>query len=556
MKRRPPYSRTERLIALGRIPLAAGALIIAWQSAGAPFTTDTLRVLLGAYLAYSIALVPILSPAVQPASWWPLTTQIADLVVVAFAMVLTTGTTSPFFSFLLLSLATATVRWGGRGAAIAGAFVVVVFAAIALGSDAPLFVTAERGLALVVSVAVFTGIGIAQDAERRQFEALATWPQFSSGDRETVSRQVLEAAARVLRARRLLLLWEDSEEPWIETAFWDEGTFSWSRHPPSAFGSVVAEPISAVSFVCMDLDARRPRVAAVREGVTTTWSGVPIDPRLRRLFRMRAVISWPLRDGAISGRLLSIDPDQYGIDDFPFGEVVSRLVAARLALAELVREVEDRATAEGRLKLADDLHDGVLQSLAAASLQLQAARRLFSFDPASADARLAELQQIIAAEQVEIRTVIEAFAPDRSGPRGNVALEGRLRALCARMARQWGVDVSLALEPPTLAVPDTLAQQVFMLVQEALVNVGRHAGAAHASVAILQSDSGLSIVVADDGHGFPFEGRHTAEELRHREIGPRSLAHRVATLGGSLTIESSARGARVEIHVPRTGVAA
>ena len=216
--------------------------------------------------------------------------------------------------------------------------------------------------------------------------------------------------------------------------------------------------------------------------------------------------------------------------------------------------MQDRAIAEGRLKLADDLHDGVLQSLAAASLQLKAARQLSSYDPAAADARLAELQQIVAAEQAEIRTVIEALAPDRAGPRGDVALEGRLRALCARMARQWGVDVNLALEPPTLAVVDTLAQQVFLLVQEALVNVGRHAGAGHASVAILRSRQGLSIVVADDGHGFRFEGRLTGDELRHRDIGPRSLTHRVATLGGSLAIESSRRGARIEINVPFLGV--
>jgi hypothetical protein len=88
MKTRPPYSRTERLIALGRVPLAAGALVIAWQEGVTPFETVALRVLLGAYLAYSIALVPILSPAVQPASWWPLTTQAADLLVVSLAMVL------------------------------------------------------------------------------------------------------------------------------------------------------------------------------------------------------------------------------------------------------------------------------------------------------------------------------------------------------------------------------------------------------------------------------------------------------------------------------------
>src|SRR5436190_21255493 len=115
MKTRPPYSRTERLIAIGRVPLAAGALVIAWQAGASPFQTSALRVLLGAYLLYSVALVPILSPAVQPANWWALTTQAADLLVVVFAMVLTAGTTSPFYSYLLLTLATATVRWGGAG---------------------------------------------------------------------------------------------------------------------------------------------------------------------------------------------------------------------------------------------------------------------------------------------------------------------------------------------------------------------------------------------------------------------------------------------------------
>jgi signal transduction histidine kinase len=118
------------------------------------------------------------------------------------------------------------------------------------------------------------------------------------------------------------------------------------------------------------------------------------------------------------------------------------------------------------------------------------------------------------------------------------------------MARQWGLHVHIAIEPPTLAVADTLAQQVFLLVQEALVNVGRHAGASHASVAILRGQAALSIVISDDGHGFPFTGRLDQEELRRREIGPRSLGHRVATVGGTLAIESSPRGARIEIQVP------
>ena len=273
MTTRPPYSRTERLIALGRIPLAAGALVIAWQAAPTPFQATTLRVLLGAYLAYSITLVPILSPAVVPASWWPLTTQAADILVFAMAMMLTNGATSPFFSYLLLTLATATVRWGGRGAVVAGALVLVLFAGVAVASGSSLRLAAGHGMSLLVAIVVFAGIGVAHDAERRQFEALTTWPSFSSGDRATVSRQMLESAARVLRSRRLLLLWEDTEEPWLETAWWQAGMFAWKRHPPSAFGSVVAEPLENISFVCMNLDVPRPRVATVREGAATTWSG-------------------------------------------------------------------------------------------------------------------------------------------------------------------------------------------------------------------------------------------------------------------------------------------
>src|SRR4051812_20810264 len=160
MKTRPPYSRTERLIAIGRVPLAAGALVIAWQAGASPFQTSALRVLLGAYLLYSVALVPILSPAVQPANWWALTTQAADLLVVVFAMVLTAGTTSPFYSYLLLTLATATVRWGGGGALVAGPIVPPLFAPIGDASPPPPQLSPESAFAPPGAAAGVPRIGL------------------------------------------------------------------------------------------------------------------------------------------------------------------------------------------------------------------------------------------------------------------------------------------------------------------------------------------------------------------------------------------------------------
>jgi signal transduction histidine kinase len=56
--------------------------------------------------------------------------------------------------------------------------------------------------------------------------------------------------------------------------------------------------------------------------------------------------------------------------------------------------------------------------------------------------------------------------------------------------------------------------------------------------------------VADNGRGFPFEGRLTHAELAEGRVGPRNLFERVASLGGSLNLESGAAGARLEIDLP------
>jgi len=56
--------------------------------------------------------------------------------------------------------------------------------------------------------------------------------------------------------------------------------------------------------------------------------------------------------------------------------------------------------------------------------------------------------------------------------------------------------------------------------------------------------------VADNGRGFPFEGRYDLASLDRAGQGPRTLKERVAALGGSLTIESSPAGATIEARLP------
>jgi signal transduction histidine kinase len=58
--------------------------------------------------------------------------------------------------------------------------------------------------------------------------------------------------------------------------------------------------------------------------------------------------------------------------------------------------------------------------------------------------------------------------------------------------------------------------------------------------------------VVDDGRGFPFSGRIDHDALISRNVGPVTLRERAASLKGRLAVESGARGARVEITLPRT----
>src|SRR4030067_454383 len=72
---------------------------------------------------------------------------------------------------------------------------------------------------------------------------------------------------------------------------------------------------------------------------------------------------------------------------------------------------QQAAPMDERIRLARDLHDGVLQSLTGAALQLQTVGRLFAEDPQAARNRLQEIQNLLAEAQRELRFFIQRLTP-------------------------------------------------------------------------------------------------------------------------------------------------
>jgi two-component system NarL family sensor kinase len=113
------------------------------------------------------------------------------------------------------------------------------------------------------------------------------------------------------------------------------------------------------------------------------------------------------------------------------------------------------------------------------------------------------------------------------------------------------VSVGPGVERLSLSPP--VAHNAYFLVHEAVVNAGRHSGARSIRVDLAPVPGGLRLDVADDGRGFPFRGRLDQAALAAAGVGPRSLRERIEALGGTLAIDSTKQGSRVEMWMPVSG---
>jgi signal transduction histidine kinase len=85
---------------------------------------------------------------------------------------------------------------------------------------------------------------------------------------------------------------------------------------------------------------------------------------------------------------------------------------------------------------------------------------------------------------------------------------------------------------------------MFRIVQEALTNIAKHAGATRVSVVVRRNEDRVILVVEDDGRGFDMGEANAG-------LGLVSMRERAELLGGSLRVESSAdQGTTIAIEIP------
>ncbi len=207
---------------------------------------------------------------------------------------------------------------------------------------------------------------------------------------------------------------------------------------------------------------------------------------------------------------------------------------AGLAAAEVarrVRQAEDLAAdVAARERVARDLHDGMLQTLAA--VQRRAA------DP--------NLVALARAQEAELRSYL--FSPSDAGARapGSAAVVDVgvvLRRAVSEAARRFGLQVDVALVPPLPTLPAEVAASLGGAVGECLANVAKHAGCERANLFAEVRDGCLEVVVRDRGVGF------VVDAVVRRGLSA-SVDARMAELGGEVEVRSTpGRGTEVRLRL-------
>lgn len=251
---------------------------------------------------------------------------------------------------------------------------------------------------------------------------------------------------------------------------------------------------------------------------------------------------------------LAIKPSADIASDAPCagnGEDHRRMLAAvNELLLEARREPHE---ANGELAhLARELHDGLLQSLAAAAMQLDIVARLIPTDPTKARERLQVIARMLCEQQRDLRMCVQDLRPIGAHVAVPVTeLAAALERLREQVEFQHGIRVWLRV-PVTGVLPRALADHVYRILQEGLANITKHARASVARLHVRIDATRVRIVIADDGVGFPFHGSFHLADLLRSGLGPRSLKERVASLRGALTLTSNRSGSRLEISLPTT----
>ena len=220
-------------------------------------------------------------------------------------------------------------------------------------------------------------------------------------------------------------------------------------------------------------------------------------------------------------------------DELGLLSTIAFQVGAMIERARLAETQSRLARAEERTRMARELHDTLLQSLAAIALQLEGASR----DPSTPEGLRKRLARSIESARASAADARRAIADLRTDPAADTPLAHALAALARSFMSETGVTVRVAASPE-LALDRMTETELYRITQEALTNVRKHARAKTVTIALRRVKDAVRLSIADDGIGV----RVARAKGDASGQGMQGMAERAALAGGSLAVRARRGG--------------
>ncbi|GAC1569900.1 MAG: sensor histidine kinase [Novosphingobium sp.] len=606
---------SSKVESAGRALVALVFLVALWFDPVQPVRTNVLGVaLLTGFLAWSLVLVVVAWQSWWWDHHLARAAHGLDIAVFVGAVYYTeapsTDFSSPFMAFAVLLLVKARIRWDWRATAWTAIVLLLLNYAIAgtmsqLGYAIDLHRVGRRTAYMMLLAVLLVWMGL----ERRvrlhlPFPLLPTPHEnghageshagaANDGRRlELLISTALDFARQVMPARHAAIAWSAEQEPWIDLGVSgpEPGELRLTRLGPDLpgfdpassdvtgsdqFDALAPQPElrpadqgDAPSFATDALFANedgallfdRPRRRALSFGPGGQRIALRLErpPALAAKLGVETGISVPITSDAGNGRLLFWDLADPGFDSLALAQAAAGEIGRafeREERARLAQVVAVNGAVSGvREAIARDLHDSAAQFLAGTMFRLEALRRRMvggpdpGLDPGT---EIAAIKNAMRVEQTQLRNLIGQLRRGEPADR-QTDLVQELTALLGELGTHWHLAITLEYgldrgnEP--IIVPVTLSHEVRQLVREGVANAARHGGGDAVWVELANAGAWLWLTIHDNGRGFPSETIDAGGQIALR---PRSIAGRVAAMGGSLAISAAEpHGARLSIGLP------
>jgi signal transduction histidine kinase len=478
-----------------------------------------------------------------------------DAVIFSIVLYLTAGSTSPFFNVFLTLVLGATLQWGWRGAVGATAMSLLIFLPTCLPAyerllhapfDAPRFIIRVGTLLSVGGLLI--AFGRHQERIGRDMLRLAGPGPLPTASEQPPIAACLEHALAVFDVAEGIFVWGDPEEPGLRVAELTQAGLTSSTWP---LDRTEAHPVFADIDEPFLFDPAGPRGLKVdaQGRVSAPPLAVLESPILKKLAIRRSLVM-PVRASSFAGWMILPEAPAMGRELLYLGSTVAAQLSVAVESWLSLMAWRNAASAQERVRLARDLHDGILQFLAGTAMQLEVLGRGLGKPESESSARIGRLQESLRAEQRHLREIIDALGP--AEPRGETLLDLAEAAptLVAMLKGHWDIEVTISPNWRPGMLPRSLTFEVLQILREAVSNAARHGEATAVTVSATTSGDRLQLEIADNGHGLPMHGTFGMDELGLLALGPRMMRARVQALAGDLAITSDPQGMRLSIALP------